>query len=84
MIKTTLSITGMACSMCESHMNEAIRNHFPVEKVTSSHSKKETVIISKEELNRDELTKVVAETGYTLNGIQSEPYVKKGLFGFEK
>lgn len=84
MFKTTLSISGMACSMCESHVNDAIRNAFSVEKVTSSHTKGETVIISKEEPNRELLAEIIAATGYTLNNIKTEPYVKKGLFGFGK
>ena len=48
MIKTTLGIDGMMCGMCESHMNDAIRNNFDVKKVTSSHSKKQTEVISEE------------------------------------
>lgn len=39
MVKTTLGIDGMMCGMCESHMNDAIRNNFDVKKVTSSHRK---------------------------------------------
>ena len=39
MIQTTVQVSGMACSMCEAHINDAIRGAFPVEKVTSSHSK---------------------------------------------
>ena len=39
MIKTTLEVKGMACGMCENHVNEAIRNAFKVKKVTSSHTK---------------------------------------------
>ena len=31
MIQTTLKINGMACGMCESHVNDAIRNAFAVE-----------------------------------------------------
>ena len=46
MFKMILSIDGMACSMCESHINDAIRRELDVKKVTSSHSKGETVIIS--------------------------------------
>ena len=45
MIKTTVSVNGMACSICEVHINDAIRAVFPVRKVTSSHTKKETVIL---------------------------------------
>ena len=40
MVKITVGIDGMACGMCEVHINEAVRNAFPVKKVTSSHTKK--------------------------------------------
>ncbi len=30
MIQTTLKINGMACGMCESHVNDAIRTAFSV------------------------------------------------------
>ena len=51
MIQTTVKVSGMACSMCEVHINDTIRGAFPVEKVSSSHSKGETVILSKEPLD---------------------------------
>ena len=84
MIKTTLKIDGMMCGMCESHMNDAIRNAFNVKKVTSSHTAGESVIISEEPLDEAKLAEVVGETGYTLEGISSEPYTKGGLFSFLK
>ena len=37
MVKITVGIEGMACGMCEAHINEAVRNAFQVKKVTSSH-----------------------------------------------
>lgn len=80
MVKTTLKIDGMMCGMCESHVNDAIRNAFPVKKVTSSHSKGETVIISVEALSEDKIKEVMQPTGYELIDITSEPYEKKGLF----
>ena len=80
MVKTTLKIDGMMCGMCESHVNDAIRNAFPVKKVTSSHSKGETVIISEEALSEDKIREVMQPTGYALKDITSEPYEKKGLF----
>ena len=46
MIKTVVKIDGMMCGMCESHINDAIRQHFAVKKVKSSKRKKETVIVS--------------------------------------
>ena len=51
MIKTTLKIDGMACSMCEAHMNDLIRKVAKVKKVTSSAKAGETVVISEEELD---------------------------------
>ncbi len=83
MTKTVLKIDGMMCGMCESHMNDAVRNAFKVKKVTSSHSKGETEIISEEALNETQLKEVVEKTGYKLLGIESEPYEKKkfSLFG---
>ena len=45
MVKITMGIEGMACGMCEAHINEAVRNAFQVKKVTSSHTKKQTVIL---------------------------------------
>ena len=84
MIKTTLKIDGMMCGMCEAHMNDAIRAAFRVKKVTSSHAKGETVIISEDAPDETKLRETIAATGYTLCGIASEPYEKKGLFSFGK
>ena len=44
MVQTTLKVDGMMCSMCESHVNEVVRKTAQVEKVTSSHTKGETVM----------------------------------------
>ena len=82
MIKTTLKIDGMMCGMCESHMNDAVRNAFKVKKVTSSHSKGETVIISDEAIDENKISEVIDKTGYKLISVSSEPYEKKGLFSF--
>ena len=84
MVKTTLKIDGMMCGMCEAHMNDAIRAAFKVKKVTSSHAKGETVVISEEPLDEEKLRETVKATGYTCGDITSEPYEKKGLFSFGK
>ena len=83
MIKTTVGIDGMMCGMCESHVNDAIRKSFDVKKVSSSHSKKKTEIISEEAIDEDKLRAVIDETGYTVLSVDSEPYKKKE-FGFFK
>mgnify|MGYP002595413583 CR=1 FL=1 len=79
MYQITLNIDGMMCAMCESHVNDAVRNAFPVKKVTSSHSRGETVILSEQELDIDALKAAIAETGYIVKGAQSHPYEKKGF-----
>ena len=84
MIKTTLGIDGMMCGMCESHMNDAIRNNFKVKKVNSSHANKTTEIISEGQLDEDKLKQVVADTGYTMTSINTEEYEKKGLSLFHR
>lgn len=84
MIWTTLQIDGMMCGHCEAHVNDTIRQAFPVKKVESSHTKKETVILSEEPLDEEKLRAVIAQTGYTLGEIRTEPYEKKGLFSFLK
>ena len=81
MIQTTLKINGMACGMCESHVNDAIRNAFSVKKVTSSHSKGETVILSEQPLDEALLRSTITATGYELQSVPSAPYEKKSLFG---
>ncbi len=32
MVKITVGIEGMACGMCEAHINEAVRNAFQVKR----------------------------------------------------
>ena len=80
MWKYTVKIDGMMCGMCEAHMNDAIRKEFDVKKVTSSHTKNESVIICENELDEAAISKAVADTGYELKGIEKEPYKKRGLF----
>lgn len=84
MIKTTLKIEGMACGMCESHVNDAIRRSFKVSSVTSSHKKGITEIVSEEPVERDKAETVIKDMGYTLTGYESEPYEKKGFSLFRK
>ena len=80
MIKLTVGIEGMACGMCEAHINETVRNTFQVKKVTSSYTKKQTVIITEKDIPEQELKDAIAKTGYEVVSVNSEPYEKKGLF----
>lgn len=80
MVRITVGIEGMACGMCETHINEAVRNAFRVKKVTSSYTKKQTVILAEQDIPEQELKNVVAKAGYDVVSVNSEPYEKKGLF----
>ena len=84
MIKTVIKIKGMACSMCEAHIQDAVRNNFKVKKVSASHSKGECTVISADALDEAELKKIISDTGYDFISVESEPYEKHGLFGLKK
>lgn len=82
MIKTTLTIDGMMCGMCEAHICDTIRKAVPsAKKVSASRSKKEATCLTEEAVDRDSLKAAIDATGYTCLGIESAPYEKKGLFG---
>lgn len=74
----------MMCGMCESHVNDAVRKAFPVKKVTSSHSKGQTVILTETDIGEEQLRAAIGQTGYEVRGVSKKPYEKKGLFGFGK
>ena len=81
MVKTTLAIDGMMCSMCESHVNDAVRGAMRVKKVTSSHKKGVTEILSDDAPDEEALRAAVEATGYRVLSYESAPYEKHGLFG---
>ena len=81
MIKTTMKIEGMMCSMCETHINDVIRKAVPgAKKVSSSHAKGEASFLSEEAVDEKLLKNAAAATGYTCTSVVTEPYVKKGWF----
>ncbi len=84
MVKTTIQVDGMMCGMCESHINDAIRQAVKVNKVTSSHTKGETVLITEEAVDETAVRAAIEKTGYQVKDIQSEPYEKKGFSLFRK
>ena len=82
MVKITMHVEGMACHMCEAHMNDAIKAAFKVKKVTSSYAKKLTEIIAEEAISESAILDAVKETGYAVSDIKSEE--KKGFSLFKK
>lgn len=84
MIETIVKVDGMMCGMCESHINDAVRSHFQVKKVSSSHTKGQTVIQSQEPLDQEQLRQVIDATGYKALDVVSRPVEKRGLLGHLK
>ena len=84
MIKIVIDIDGMMCGMCESHINDAIRQNFNVKKVKSSHTKEQTEIIAENDIDDNKLRQVMGQTGYKVLAVTKSPYEKKGLLSFHK
>lgn len=84
MVETILKVSGMMCGMCESHINDVVRKNAEVNKVSSSHTKGETVIVSEKPVDVEKLKQAIADTGYTVTGVETKPYEKKGFFSFLK
>lgn len=81
MLQITVGVEGMQCPMCEAHVNEAVRNAFCVESVTVSHKKKSVTILTKNDIDEQELKSVIEETGYSAGTVEkAEQTEKKGLF----
>ncbi|MDO4262168.1 MAG: heavy-metal-associated domain-containing protein [Eubacteriales bacterium] len=84
MVKITLDVDGMACGMCEAHVNDAVRKAFSVKKVSSSHSKGKTEILSETEIDEGKLREAIDATGYKVLAVKTEPYEKKGFSLFHR
>ena len=85
MYQITIGIDGMACSMCESHVCDTIRNNFKVKKVSASHTKAEAVIVSETELTEAQLKAALDPPGYRVTSYKvGEAEKKGGLFSIFK
>ena len=76
MVKTILKIDGMACGMCEAHVNDAIRSQCKVDKVKSSHKAGTTEIVSEEPLDEERVREAIDKTGYRVLSWEEVPYEK--------
>lgn len=85
MYKTTVKIDGMACTMCEAHINDVIRKTaVGAKKVSASHSKGEATFLTDAVVDIEGLRRAINQTGYTFVSAESIPYEKKRLFGQRK
>ncbi len=80
MLQITVQVEGMMCSHCEAHVNSAVSKAFKVEKVASDHAKKQTVILTKEDIDEEKLREVISAAGYKAGAVQK----KKKLLAFIK
>lgn len=80
MIEIVMTVDGMMCSMCETHVNEALRPIAGVKKVKSSHSSGEVSIVCSESTDREALASAVEKMGYKVIGSVEKSYEKRGFF----
>ena len=64
------------------NVRKPIRSAFDVNKVRASHKSGLLEIVTQDALDEGAVRKALEPTGYTVLEVSSEPYVKKGLFGF--
>ncbi len=85
MYETKANIDGMMCSMCTSHVNDAIRQNFNVKSVKATlKNNGETTILSSSPIDEEKLREALGNLGYRLTGFEmkeTEEKKKKGLFG---
>ena len=75
LIRTRVAVEGMMCGMCEAHINDAVRKAMPVKKVSSSHTKGETLIITEDKPDPEVIRRAINGTGYTVVSIVSSPEI---------
>ena len=82
MIRTTMKIDGMMCSMCAAHINDVIRKSVPgAKRLSASHKKGEASFLTETPVDAEVLKSAVDATGYTCLSVESAPYEKKSFFG---
>ncbi len=79
MFKTTVTIDGMACGMCEAHVNDAVRRCVPgARKVKSSFRKGMCSFVSREMPDRDLLKEALETAGYRVLSLETAVSVRRG------
>lgn len=81
MNKYILGIDGMACGMCEMHVEDKLRKAIKLKKVKASHIKNNVTVITELELSEEDFKKILDSTGYRVTSFTKSVAVKK-LFGW--
>lgn len=84
MYKTIIGIDGMMCPKCENHVNEMFGKTFDVEKVSSSHTEKQTVVTSKKPIDEAKVREMIKDMGYEFLSFSQEEYEQKKIKLFRK
>lgn len=77
MNKYILGIDGMACGMCEMHVEDKLRKAIKLKKVNASHIKNNVVVITELELSEEDFKKILNPTGYRITSYNKTIAVKK-------
>ncbi len=77
MNKYILGIDGMACGMCEMHVEDAISKNIKAKKVKASHIKNNVVVITEENLGEEDFKRMLDPTGYIITSFERTVAVKK-------
>ena len=80
MNRYVFTVRGMACGMCEAHINDAVRRFPGVKSAASSRKKCETSVVA-EDLDTEAVMREIRALGYEADGVRILPYEKKALFG---
>lgn len=83
MYETTVNVGGMMCSMCESHIKDAIRKAYPAaKKLKASHIKNTASFESDEKPDEAAIKAAIDATGYDFVGIETTEAAEKKGFSF--
>ena len=77
MNKYILGIDGMACGMCEMHVEDKLRKAIKLKKVNASYIKNNVVVITELELSEEDFKKILDPTGYRITSYEKSVAVKK-------
>ncbi len=72
MYKTTVTVEGMMCHMCEKHVNEAVSKAFAAENPVSDHAACKTEFVSAEKPDVAKVKEVIEAAGYTVKAVHTE------------
>ncbi|MBQ4070992.1 MAG: heavy-metal-associated domain-containing protein [Clostridia bacterium] len=79
MKRLILTVDGMMCPMCESHVNDAVRRVGNIKKVTASHKSGEVCVIG-DAPDTDAIKAAIEAGGYKVLCEREEEYKKRGFF----